>query len=146
MKIVITLNIDKLLRAAKREPQIAIEEMQKAVEKSAYKIEEVAKKIEAPRKTGNLRKNINTTIKPLMATVKSRANYSIYVHEGTKPHTIVPVKKKVLADKRKGIIFGKKVNHPGTKPNPFMKRTVDRETNTIIKYFNEAVDNILKRI
>lgn len=45
-------------------------------------------------------------------------------HDGTKPHVILPRKAKVLRfPKSKGssvYIFAKKVNHPGTKPNPYL--------------------------
>lgn len=48
------------------------------------------------------------------------------VEFGTKPHTIVAKKKKVLANRELANtlafdVFGRKVNHPGAKPNPFME-------------------------
>lgn len=75
----------------------------------------------APYITGALKKSITLSLKKDSVIVWAGgggAPYAVYVHEGTKPHIIRPVKKKALASKNK--IFGKKVNHPGTKPNPFL--------------------------
>lgn len=45
-------------------------------------------------------------------------------HEGSRPHVIVPRRKKVLvfyADSGRGpLVFAKKVNHPGTSPNRYI--------------------------
>jgi len=145
MNINITFNANELINAAEKEPFIAIQEIHNAVEKSLYKIENTAKR-EAPAKSGDLRKHIGSKFEILKGSVESKASYSIYVHEGTKPHDIFPVNKKVLADKRKKIIFGKRVRHPGTKPNQYMLRAVEKEINTITRYFDEAVNNILIKI
>lgn len=50
------------------------------------------------------------------------APYAIFVHDGTKPHEIRPKNKKALKTP-----FGprKKVNHPGTKANPYLQNAVD---------------------
>jgi len=69
--------------------------------------------------------------------------YAIYVHEGTRPHIIRVVNKKVLANRRTGQIFGKVVRHPGTSPNPFLQRAVDQESDFINRTFGEAVDKTL---
>ena len=42
------------------------------------------------------------------------------MHGGTKAHIIRPKNKKALANKKAGLFFGKKVNHPGTKANPYL--------------------------
>jgi hypothetical protein len=44
-----------------------------------------------------------------------------FVLNGTRPHTILPNKKKVLRFTVGGrIVFAKRVDHPGTKPNNFL--------------------------
>ena len=54
----------------------------------------------------------------------------VYVHQGTRPHEILPVRAKALRFRVGGIhgsfVFARRVWHPGTKPNPFVKRTVDK--------------------
>lgn len=48
--------------------------------------------------------------------------YAKFVYFGTKPHVIKPKKMKALANKKSGQIFGKSVNHPGTKANPYLEK------------------------
>lgn len=76
----------------------------------------------APRKNGDLRKKIKFDVsdRQLTGAVISNAEYSAAVEKGTKPHVIRPIKKKVLANPETGEIFGKKVDHPGTRAQPFM--------------------------
>ena len=68
-------------------------------------------KYTAPIKTGNLKKEVgNTRLAP----------YAKFVHDGTAPHVIKPKRMKALANVKTGQMFGKKVNHPGTKANPYL--------------------------
>jgi hypothetical protein len=64
----------------------------------------------------------------LEGTVVAAPKHAIFVHNGTKPHIILPKRAKVLKFKsRRGLtVFAKKVNHPGTSANPFMKRALDQ--------------------
>lgn len=88
-------------------------------------------KEKAPYKTGNLKKDIKVISyshkKAIVGNTKL-APYARFVHEGTKPHIIKAKNKKVLASK--GKIFGKKVNHPGTKANPYLKNAANRYINS----------------
>jgi hypothetical protein len=85
----------------------------------------------APRGTSkNLFQNIRIIGK---GEVLSAANYSQAVEEGTQPHTIRIKSKKVLAGPKRAApsgwdafsrdwaIYGKKVQHPGTDGQPFLK-------------------------
>jgi hypothetical protein len=47
--------------------------------------------------------------------------YPVGLELGTRPHVIEVRDKKVLANRRTGQIFGKRVNHPGTKPYPWCR-------------------------
>jgi hypothetical protein len=93
-----------------------------------------------PRQTGHLGRSIVPG--PVFgdsAWVHANTNYAAYVEFGTKPHVIKPVRARFLAwpknasDRRlsgrartrKGkpvgpIIVARLVNHPGTKPQPFL--------------------------
>lgn len=92
-------------------------------------------KDEAPTgKTGNLKQQIRVQQSREISgrftkgyDVVSNADYSVYVHEGTRPHTITgnpllsffwPV--------AGSVIVVHSVQHPGTKANPFMARAVRR--------------------
>jgi hypothetical protein len=82
-------------------------------------------KLEAPRRTGNLGRTIRIgRVSASEAETIAGASYAIYVHEGTRPHVIVPRKAKALAWKGTGgkVRFAKRIRHPGTKANPFMLR------------------------
>jgi hypothetical protein len=82
----------------------------------------------------NIHKKI--TQNGLTGEVVSAADYSQAFEEGTRPHTIRVKNKKVLAGPKRGApagweispksasmgyaTYGKKVQHPGTEPHPFM--------------------------
>jgi len=140
--------LDELIAAAKMQPAVAINEISKAVKKSVGTVHTKAVR-EAPanRQTGGgtLRQMIQDRMTSrLSGEVASRANYSIYVHEGTRPHEIRVVNKRVLANKRTGEFFGKRVMHPGTKANPFMKRALEKSIFSINRFFSKATENIIK--
>lgn len=72
---------------------------------------------------GNLRKDIKViSYKKDSVTIGNtqKAPYAKFVHDGTRPHIIKAKNKKVLANKRAGVVFGKKVKHPGNKANPYL--------------------------
>mgnify|MGYP000132226137 CR=1 FL=1 len=89
-------------------------------------------------KSGNLINSIHKKItdKGLTGEVISGADYSAAFEEGTRPHTIRVRNKKVLAGPRRGApagwnispksasmgyaTYGRKIQHPGTNPHPFM--------------------------
>ena len=93
-----------------------------------------------PRQTGHLARSIHPgSIGPTFAIVEASTTYAAYVELGTRPHVIRPKSARVLAwpansgdrrlsgrartkgGKRSGpSIFAKKVNHPGTKPHPYL--------------------------
>lgn len=68
-------------------------------------------------------------------------NYAIFVHEGTRPHTILPRFKKALywAGAAHPV---KKVNHPGTKGRRFLQEIADRAKPEIDNFFLSAVNKI----
>jgi len=56
--------------------------------------------------------------------VYSTSGYGGYLETGTGPHVIEVKNAKVLTDGK--TFFGKKVQHPGTAPHPYIKPNVDR--------------------
>ena len=145
MNINVKIDLSQLEKAVKTEPMIALQEINNAIRKSALRIQSLSQK-SAPVNTGALRQSIQSRFEPLKGIVEAMAKYAIYVHEGTRPHDIFPKNKLALANVRKGQFFGKHVRHPGTSPNPFMKKSVDEAMQWITKYFSDAVDNIIRRI
>ena len=141
-------NLESLKEALRKAPATTLNEISKAVQKSALTIESNAKR-EAPvnKQTGggNLKQNIRTSlITKTRAVVESKASYSGYVEFGTAPHIINVKNKKVLANVRTGQFFGKIVHHPGTRPNPYMERALEKSQNKIGQFFKTAMENVFK--
>jgi hypothetical protein len=83
----------------------------------------------APVDTGRLRGSLKIqkklTFRGPTYTVYTNVKYAPYVENGTPPHKIRPKTKKALKFKIGGrTVFAKVVNHPGTKPRPFLARAV----------------------
>lgn len=96
----------------------------------------VEAKVLAPIKTGNLKSDIKVwhSKGSLEATIGNTlaTKYAKFVHFGTKPHIIKAKKAKVLAKKigKKGVVFfGKEVNHPGTKAQPYLQNALKNYMN-----------------
>lgn len=89
-------------------------------------------KKEAPKDTGDLMRSITSHFQGKDGIVKTDLEYVKYIIYGTSAHDITVKNKKVLSDinsgstKKKGVIFGKTVRHPGTKPNNFPARALNQ--------------------
>lgn len=141
---------DTIIKGLKKSPEVAVKELGIALGKSMVVTHNQALK-EAPVNKqgggGNLRQNIKQNrINKLRGEIDSKAKYSGYVHEGTRPHIIRAKRKKVLANRRTGQIFGKVVRHPGTQPNPYMERALKKSEGRINTFFEKATINIAKII
>ena len=110
-----------------------------------------------PRKTGNLGRSIVVgRVTDTYAETVATANYAAYVELGTRPHVIRPRNKKVLRFAPRGsgrlsgsprsggsVVFARRVNHPGTKPKPYMvpgatKAVQDLGADFIVRQWNSA--------
>lgn len=81
----------------------------------------------APRDTGALAASITVKrVGPSSWTVVANSPYAMAVHQGTRPHEIRPKNGRVLKFPSRGgrIVYAPKVNHPGTKPNPFLEKAM----------------------
>ena len=81
----------------------------------------------------------------LFARIWPEAKYAIYVHEGTRPHEILPRIKKALYWEGAAHPV-RRVWHPGTRPNRFLVRMVKLAQPKITKHFLKAGEKILKEI
>jgi Bacteriophage HK97-gp10, putative tail-component len=79
-----------------------------------------------PTRTGRLRSSISwdLTPHPLAADIGTDVEYSWFVEYGTKPHVIRSHGDYPLRDK-KGNVFGREVDHPGTRAQPFLRPSLD---------------------
>jgi hypothetical protein len=97
---------------------------------------------EAPKKTGNLRRTITHRVEAngTRGVIGTNANYARAVHEGSKPHVILPMSASgVLAFKIGGKqVFARVVRHPGNKANPFFTRGLEKSRDRIKVELAEA--------
>lgn len=144
------VDIKALEAAFRRAPQIAVAEYDRAIERSAFKIEGDAKRNAPVNKQsggGNLRQSISSRMTgKASAVIESRAKYSAYVDQGTRPHIIRAKNAKVLANRRTGQFFGKVVHHPGTRAQPYFTNAVKDGVPYINDQLKQAMDNILNAI
>lgn len=149
IKLVIE-NLSELRAAFKRAPALATVEFSRALERSGLKIEGDAKRNAPVNKQahgGTLRQSISSHMQGnSSAVVEARAKYAAYVDQGTSPHIINVVNKKVLANRRTGQVFGRRVNHPGTRKQPFFTDAVEGNVGFVNNEFLSALNNILNAI
>lgn len=154
-------NMEKLKAVFKKFPQAATAEFDRALDRSAKKIEALAVKKAPVNKGsggGNLRQSIKSSkIGPAAHAVEAGASYAGYVNFGTKPH-IIRARGKVLAtsarnspgwpnvSKKGYAIFGKTVNHPGTKAQPFFTDAIKEGEPFMNNEFEQAMKNVISKV
>jgi len=112
---------------------------EKRLKESAILLEWESKK-EAPIKTGKLRKSISYKVFTDHAEIYTPLSYSIFVHEWTKPHIILPRFKKALHwSNNWKERFTKSVKNPGFKWNPFFRKALENNENKIVNRFYEII-------
>lgn len=141
-------NADEIMAKLRKMPAEMTKQLDIAVKKSIALVQNTTFK-EAPVNKqgggGNLRQSIRSDITGVArGRLEVGSEYGIYVHEGTRPHIIEAKNKKALANVRMGQFFGKRVNHRGTAPNPFLQRAVDQSGNEIQEFFKDAVERVAK--
>lgn len=131
-------------------PSISKPILQRTVETAAAILARHSQKGIVPWRTGFMRLSFGQVISELKAVwgpgVNYPVKYAIYVHEGTAPHVIEAKNKKVLANVKTGQVFGKRVNHPGTRPNRFMPRIAEQSKQEIDTLFSKALELIVKNV
>jgi HK97 gp10 family phage protein len=138
-------DIERFTKYLASNPDVMLRYARIMLDKSTLTIERDAKQL-APSNEGTLRKGIMSTIYPLYSKVISTAEYSIYVHEGTRPH-FPPIQPGSSLDRwanKKGIptfMVAKAIAQKGTKAQPFMNDAMEKNQSTINEYAKEMLDN-----
>lgn len=139
-------NLNELRRALREYPKISEPILQKAVVASgAILAKHTLRKNPVPYRTGFLLQSFRFTTGRLLARWFPTTYYAIYVHEGTRPHEIYPRLKHALFWEGANHPV-KKVNHPGTRANPFMEKIAKKAAPDINKLFVQALDTINREI
>jgi hypothetical protein len=84
----------------------------------------------APVDTGQLKNSIDHRTEGDTIVI-SMAEQGLWCEFGTPPHIIRVKEKKVLSDGK--VFFGKEVHHPGTRPNPFIRTTMQTKLSGILQ-------------
>jgi hypothetical protein len=124
-------------------------QMREIEEKLAIAIPRIAVRIQnelilaCPVDTGRLRNSIKVRAEGNTLIIWM-VDYGKFVEFGTPPHLIRPSSKQALKfeagkverlkkrGKEKDIVFAKAVKHPGTRPNPFIRNTIQTKIRKII--------------
>lgn len=85
-----------------------------------------ALRAEAPVKTGAGRDSIVSRASGLQGRGYYARGYMKMQNDGTRAHTIVPRTRRALHWGGDPGVFARSVKHPGTRPNPFVRRAVDK--------------------
>ena len=141
----IKINTDELERFSvklKGKAAGCVKDIALAIKKSTLSIEAQAKKNLSSNgsvKTGHLRRSIAHKLTNDTGIVHtSNVEYAIGVEKGTRPHKIVPKKKKALYWKgAKSPV--KYVNHPGSKAKPYLQPAFEAEKPKFIQNLKEAI-------
>lgn len=80
-----------------------------------------AARSKAPKRSGYLASQISSVVEGDSAAIYAKAPYSAYVEFGTRPHLILPKRAKALRFEVDGeVVFARRVQHPGTQPQPYL--------------------------
>jgi hypothetical protein len=147
-KVEIT-GLNALIAKFKQAPEIAAPILQRAISGSAAVLATNTNSSTVPIKSGFLIQSFGARFGNLMMSwgpdVNYKTSYSSFVEFGTKPHTIYPKDKKALFWPGASHPV-RSVNHPGTKPNPFMERILAASQSGINDQFGKALQLITEAI
>lgn len=142
--------LNDLLKIADKYPSASEKHINKAIQNSLIRIQDQAKR-EAPfGVSGNLRQNWQISLGRFTGRLTSKAqnqgyNYGVAVEYGTRPH-YVSAKKLARWGNRKGInpyALANSIAKKGTKANPFLQRSKDKQESNVNKEFDKALENII---
>ena len=126
-------------------PAIVRAEMQTAMTQSVGVIEAQGK-ANTPVKTGTLRRSITGQAQSYqLGVVGTNVPYARFVHDGTGPHVIVPTSKKALFWPGAAHPV-KRVNHPGSKANPFLRKALQQKRGQVHNIWRAMIPRIAARL
>ncbi len=145
--------IDKTIANLERYSKDLSTEMLVAVTEDVY--DNAKKNISKHSKTGRMENNLTQRVQKSKGTAQvfiadsgmmvqwrgRPINYALFVHFGSRPHTIEPKKKKSLRWTSVGeFVFAKKVPHPGYRGDPFMVEAAKKTMKNLDRIF-QGVNN-----
>ena len=105
--------------------------------------------VNVPVDSGNLRRSLGIRVKSDRIEIGPDAKvapYAGYVEFGTAPHTIRPKAGKTLRFTVDGkVVYARVVNHPGTKPQPFVQPAFEKWVESLGEMAAEANIKVIAR-
>lgn len=139
------VGLDQLLARLRQAPSIAAPILQRALSASQALLAKYTRKGVVPWRTGFLVQSFRAEQTAGMLRWFPTASYAPYVEFGTAPHVILPKEKKALYWPGAAHPV-RRVNHPGTRANPFMERIVSTSQREIDATFGTALSQIVAAI
>jgi len=97
----------------------------------------------APVRSGFMRESISKSVGEGEATVGPADPKAVFVEYGTMPHVIYPVNASCLAFFAGGrMVFAAYVNHPGTRPQPFVRYAAEEAVRSAPALWKEAAEEL----
>lgn len=82
-------------------------------------------RVTSPHRSYALRGAHSMAMDGARGSVTADRRYATWVHEGTTPHVIRPVRAKALRFRWGGqVVFARRVNHPGNRANPWLRNAL----------------------
>lgn len=146
MFVIKVKGLNEIQGAIQKSPANVFNELSKGIKTSVNLIRPIMRQ-QAPRgKTRKLSRNIFARANGLKGVVGPDLKitpYALYVHEGTRPYEIVPVRKKALW--WPGALHPvRRVRHPGIKANPFVERTFNITKRPVQLIFRNTMNKIIR--
>lgn len=139
-------NLDKIIEAYKKAPELMTKEIGDAVESAIYFVQRTVTPMTPIGVSSASRSGWTAKFggKRLVGTLYNAAKQALFAHEGTKPH-FPPWKGANSVEPwaiKRGInpfVLARSISRKGTKANPFLTQAVDQSGNEINSYFNRAL-------
>ena len=139
------VGLDALVANLREAPQIAAPILQRALSAAQAILAKYTTKGNVPWRTGFLTQSFRAELTTGLLRWFPTASYAPYVEFGTKAHVILPKDKQALYWPGASNPV-RSVNHPGTKPNPFMERIIAASQPEIDAMFGVALSQITAAI
>lgn len=139
-------DFDKLVQAFEAAPAQTRDMVRRQVKMAVRDIQEEARDNHRfITRSGMTEKSIMSKVQDNKGTVYLASNVTVFQHEGTKAHMIIPRFKKVLRfAENKKFVFTKRVQHPGIKADPFLYKAAEKMEPVIVSRFESALDKLLE--
>jgi hypothetical protein len=138
-------NIDQLVSAFQQAPSTVTPILQRALLASQAVLAKYTTRSTVPFITGFLLQSFSAYLEPGILHWYPTASYARFVEFGTAPHVIEPKNGRALYWPGAQHPVAR-VNHPGTKANPYMERIIAAATPDVNATFNTALQQIAKAI